>query len=45
MGLIAGTLKDLEQDEIADEEWFPTGCDFQFDGRGRPVTAQVRDPD
>jgi len=45
MSLIPGALKDLEQDEIANQERFPTGGGFQFGSCWRSMAAQMRDPD
>ena len=45
MSLVPRALKDLEQDEIADQERFSTGGGFQFGDRRRPMTSQVGDPD
>ena len=45
MGFVPGTLKDLEQDKIADQQRFTAGCGFQFGNRRRSMSAQVRDPD
>ena len=45
MGLVPCALKDLEQDEIANQERFPTGSGFQFGGCWRSMAAQMRDPD
>src|SRR5258708_6504000 len=45
MGLVPCALKDLEQDEIADQKRFAAGGGLQFgNGRGS-MAAQVRDPD
>jgi len=45
VGLVPSALKDFEQDEITDQEWFPRGCGFEFRGRQRSMAAQVRNPD
>jgi hypothetical protein len=45
VSLIPGALENFEQDEIADQQWFPHCRGFQFGGRLRSLTAQVGDPD
>ncbi len=45
MGRIPGSLENLEQNEIADQERLPTGGGFQLQGCGRSMAAQMRDPD
>ena len=44
MGLIPGTLENLEQNEIADQERLSAGGGFQFRGRRRSMAAQMRNP-
>src|SRR5260370_4014839 len=45
MGVVPSALKNFEQDEIADQEWFPCNGFLQFGGSHRAMAAQVRDPD
>jgi len=45
MGVVAGPLKYLEQNEITDQKRFPAGDGFQFDGGRSSMTAQLRNPD
>ncbi len=45
MGLVPRALKDLEQNEIADQEGFTAGGGFQFGNGRRSMAAQVRNPD
>src|SRR5215471_5804824 len=44
MGLVSGALKDLEQDQVADQKRLSTGDDLEFGCRRGPLTAQMRDP-
>ncbi len=36
MGLVPGALKNLEQNEIADQDRFASDSSFEFGGRGSP---------
>ena len=45
MGLVPSALKNFEQDEIADQDWFASGRRFQFGGRVRARSAKVDYPD
>ncbi len=45
MRLITGALKNLEQDEIADQKRFLTRGGLQFGSCPRSMAAEMRDPD
>ena len=45
MSFIPGALKNLEQDEIADQERFPTRGGFQFGSGGVRSPRKIGDPD
>ena len=45
MSFIAGSLKDFEQNEIADQDRFAAGRSFELRGRHGPGAAKVGDPD
>lgn len=45
MGVVPCALKDLEQDEITNQERLPCGGFLQFVGRRCTMPAQMRNPD